>query len=300
VKPAIDLLIVIPLGPTCKTEFLIDTISSVKYYIRSSHKIVIADDSQDPRHQVVKKQFPDVVFVENKRNLGKGLGLYTTLCNAYSYALDHFDFPVALRLDTDALIIGPDADLQILEFFKKNPDVGLAGLHVSGLDTYDDFGNLWRNYGREVYVAIAKIFTKFYIKHPLKYWRIRKFLFKALYQEYQIGELVFGGANAISRKALEKLRVHGLLPMKNVIGADLEEDHFFTMLVGYVGLRFGNLAFGDDQPFGLTWRGLPASPEALYQAHKKIIHSTRFWKNMQETEIRKYFREIREGVLVSN
>ena len=148
-------------------------------------------------------------------------------------------------------------------------------------------------------MAIAKIFTKFFIRHPFIYWRIRKILFKALYEEYELGELVFGGAYAFSRLGLEKLREHGLLPLKNVIGADLEEDHFFTMLIGYVGMGFGDLASG-DLPFGLLWRGLPASPETLHQANKKIIHSTRFWKDMKEAEIRKYFREIRESAMVSN
>ena len=81
----------------------------------------------------VKHQFPDVIFVTNPRNYGKGLGLYTSLCDAYCYALDHFDFPALLRLDTDAMIIGHDPELPIIEFFKNNPNVGLAGMHVNGI-----------------------------------------------------------------------------------------------------------------------------------------------------------------------
>src|SRR5687767_11410786 len=130
-KPSLDLVIVVPVGPTCKIDFLLDTLASVRYYIHSSYKIIIADDSQNPNHErEVKHYFPDVVFLANPRNYGKGLGLYTSLCNAYRYALEHFDFPVLLRLDTDALIIGRDPELPIIEFFKKNPNVGLAGRHV--------------------------------------------------------------------------------------------------------------------------------------------------------------------------
>ena len=197
-KPSFDLVVVLPVGPTCKIDFLLDTLSSVKYYIHSRYKIIIADDTQNPNYQrEVKHHFPEAVFVSNPQNLGKGLGLYTSLCNAYSYALDHFDFPVLLRLDTDALIIGHDPELPIIEFFKNNPNIGLAGRHVTGLHSYDDFGNLWTNYGREQYVGMAKIFTKFYLKHPFIYWRLRKILFKALYQEYDLGELVFGGATPL-------------------------------------------------------------------------------------------------------
>src|SRR5688572_6883764 len=124
-KQSLDLVVVVPVGPTCKIDFLLDTISSIKYYIHSRYKIIIADDSQNPSHErEIKSHFPDdVIFLENQRNLGKGLGLYTSLCNAYSYALDHFNFPVLLRLDTDALIIGHDPELSIIEFFKNNPSI---------------------------------------------------------------------------------------------------------------------------------------------------------------------------------
>ena len=300
-KPSLDLVVALPLGPNTPIDFVLDTLASITCYIRRSrYKIIIADDTENPMYQrEIKHHFPDVIFITNPRSLGLALGLYTSLCNAYCYALDHFDFPVLLRLDTDALIIGPDPELPIIEFFKNNPNVALAGVHVDRLHSSDDFGNPWINYGRAQYVAIAKLFTKFFLKHPFIYGRIRKILFKALYQEYDLGELVFGGANAWSRSGLEKLREHGLLPLKNVIGADLEEDHFFTMLVGYVGMRFGDLSSG-DLPFALVWRGLPASPETLHKANKKIIHSTRFWKDMKEAEIRKYFRDIRERAMVSN
>ena len=116
-------------------QFLLDTISSIKHYIHSSYKIIIADDSQNPNHErEVKDHFADVIFLGNKRNLGKGLGLYTSLCNAFRYALDHFDFTaVLLRLDTDALIIGHDPELPIIEFFKNNPNIGLAGRTCEGI-----------------------------------------------------------------------------------------------------------------------------------------------------------------------
>ena len=92
---------------------------------------------------------------------------------------------------------------------------------------------------------------------------------------------------------LEKLKENGLLPLKNVLGAGLEEDHFFTMLSASVGMDLGDLASGDG-PFACTWKGLPASPETLFQANKKIIHSTRFWQEMKEEEIRKYFKDKRQ------
>ena len=118
-------------------------------------------------------------------------------------------------------------------------------------------------------------------------------LFTAINNGYDLGEFVFGGTYAFSRNGLEKLRENKLLPMKNVLGADLEEDHFFSMLMVAVGMGLGDLASG-DKPFACAWKGLPASPETILNANKKIIHSTRYWGEIKEDEIRKFFRETRQ------
>ena len=258
-KLLVDLVIVIPVGPTCKIEFIFDTISSIKHYIHSSHKIIISDDSQSVGTGAkVIEQFPDVLVIKHEKNYGKGLGLYMTLSHAFCYALDQFDFKALLRLDTDALIIGHDPELPIIEFFKKNPNMGLAGQYVKGVQSPpDDFGNVWKNGGRELYVAIVKLFTRYYLRHPIIYWKVRKLIFKAISRGYELGEMVFGGAYAFSPIGLEKLRSNGLLPIANLLGADLEEDHFFTMLIAHVGLDRGDLASG-ELPFACAWKGLPA------------------------------------------
>lgn len=284
----------IPVGPICKIGFVLDTISSIKYYVHSSFKIILSDDSHNVAiGEKVMEYFPDVTILKSDKNYGKGMGLYLTLCNVYRYALDEFDFHALLRLDTDALIIGHDPELPILEFFKNNPTIGLAGRYVKGHLSRDDFGNVWMNGGRGLIVAIAKLFTRYYLRHPIIYWNIRKLLFKAVNHGYELGELIFGGAYAFGRIGLEKLRDNGLLPLKNVRKTELEEDHFFTLLVASIGLGLGDLASG-DYPFACTWKGMPASPETLYKANKKIIHSTRFWQDIKEEEIRKYFKDKRQ------
>ncbi len=289
-KPFVDLVTVIPVGPTCRIEFILDTISSIKYYVHCACKIILSDDSQNSIiYDQIRESYPDVIILRTDRNFGKGLGLYTTLSNAYRYALDAFDFAVLLRVDTDALIIGHNPETSILEFFKNNPTVGLAGRYIKGLRSPDDFGNVWENGGRAMIVSICKFFTRFYLRHPFTYWRIRNLIFKALNNGYEMGELVFGGAYAFSRNGLEKLRDNGLLPLRNVRGTELEEDHTFSILIYSVGLHLGDLASG-NYPFACTWRGLPASPDNLSMSNKKIIHSTRFWKGMKEEEIRNYFK----------
>src|SRR5688572_17818718 len=119
-KASLDLVVVIPIGPTCKIDFILDTISSVKHYFHSRYKIIIADDSQNPDNvEKVERQFPDVIILKNIRNHGKLMGLYTSLCHAYAYALDQFDFRVLVRLDSDALVIGHSPELSIIQLFKN-------------------------------------------------------------------------------------------------------------------------------------------------------------------------------------
>lgn len=292
-KPFVDLIIVIPVGPTCKIEFVLDTIDSIKYYIHCEYKIIVSDDSHGSTHtEQLKRKHPTVVILKTKKNYGKGLGLYKTLSDAYRFALDEFDFSALLRLDTDALVIGQNPETAILNYFKNNPSVGLAGRYINGLKSPDEFGVVWENGGREIIVSIVKMFTRFYIRHPLIYWKIRKLIFKALNNGYEMGELVFGGTYTFSRLGLEALRDNGLLPLKNAVGTDLEEDHAFSVLIRSVGLHLGDLA-STHHPFACAWRGLPADPEVLLAREKKIIHSTRQWGDMNETEIRKFFRDKR-------
>jgi hypothetical protein len=54
---------------------------------------------------------------------------------------------------------------------------------------------------------------------------------------------------------------------------------------------FGTAA--DTLPIGAKWRGLAASPEELIQAEKALIHSTRFWEELDESAIRAEFARLR-------
>jgi hypothetical protein len=293
---AVDIIVVIPVGPTCKIKYILDTLDSICYYVHCSHKIIISDDSGNTIvNEKVKQKYPEVIILKTKKSYGKNLGLYVSLCNAYRYALSEFDFKALLRLDTDALIISHDPETAALNLFQKQPDVGLAGRIINGPVASDDFGNQLDNSNqRGKLVQVGKLFTRYYMKRPITNWRIRKILFNALYNEYEVGKMVFGGAYFFSYKGLKTLYDNGLLPAKGVIGSDFEEDLFFSMLISSVNLRLGDLATG-DLPFGCAWKGLPASPHTLEHAGKKIIHSTRFWESLGEDDIRIYFQSRRNG-----
>lgn len=291
-RTGVEIVVVVPVGPTCRIEFVLDTIESIMHYVRCSKQLIVADDSQRPENQrEIKAHYPDAIVLSNKRNHGKGTGLYTSLSNAYAYALDHFDFKALLRLDTDALMIDYGADELILNYFQANPEVGLAGTYNRGNYTVDEFGNEWHAYGgRGLVIDIARMVNRYFLRHPFSFWKIRKRLFKALYLGYEFGDLVFGGSYTFSRAGLERLRSEGLLPIRNIMGVGFEEDHLFSLLIRSVGMDLGQLG---TTAFTCVWKGMPASAKTLWRAKKKIIHSTRYFKEMPEEEIRAFFKEKR-------
>lgn len=295
-KPFFNLVVVIPIGPNCKVEFICDTIQSVEYYVHSTYKILLSDDSQKNTGERIKELYPQVEVLKIDHNYGKGSGLYFTLAYAYDYALEHFAFNALLRLDTDALIIEHDPEVAAVSLFEKQPDVGMAGQVIRGSFAPDEFGNKWDNrYAREMFISIAKMFTANFAKHAYKNWTLRKIMFKAILNGYDFGDFVFGGTYIFSYSGLLALKEKGLLPLTKLSGINyLEEDHLFSLLIMYAGLKLGDLG-SDGLPFGCAWRGLPASPEQLTSKKKRIIHSTRFWNDMKEDEVRSYFRSRREG-----
>lgn len=286
-----DLIIVIPVGPNCKAEYIIDTIKSVIYYTSCKFKIIISDDSQKQTGNDIKKIFAYIDVITTTKVFGLQAGLYITLSNVYKFAINNYNFNLLLRLDTDALITGFEPQAEAVELFKKNPKIALAGLYRRGIWPRDSFDNKINNFYPRMRI-ISSAFGWRIIQRPVANFTMRKIALKAFLNGYELGENIFGGAYFISKMFLIKLDEEGLLPNYKLKYVQLEEDHIFSMLVKYFDFDFGDLESG-NLPFGCSWKGLPASPAELYNRGKKIIHSTRLWKDMKEPEIRQYFRNKR-------
>ncbi|HEX8358121.1 MAG TPA: hypothetical protein VF610_11940 [Segetibacter sp.] len=303
-KPDVDIVIVIPVGPDPNMDFVLDTLNSIEYYIHCTYKIIIIDNTHNSAFAVdLREHYPEVVLLKTDRHYEKKLDLYVSEAHAYRYALENFTFRAVLRMDTDVLIIGHHPEAAALELFRNNPEIGLAGRHIRGRFAVDDFGDVFSNdMGRGRMIQIAKLFSKNFMRYPIRNWEIRKLLFKAIDNGYEMGDQLFGGACIFSYNGLNTLRKSGLLPLESVRKASKdnktsfikqhEDDNFFSMLICSLGLELGDLNSGNC-PFACTWKGLPASPETLYNSGKKIIHSTREWKDLKEEDIRRYFRNKR-------
>jgi hypothetical protein len=136
-------------------------------------------------------------------------------------------------------------------------------------------------------------------EHLLKYPGHRRgvMFFRKVFQKsrkngYEPGEHCQGGAHFISRKCLEKMHQRKLLSRPEIFWSLQEDDVLFSFFMCSTGFKHGDLAT-DSKPMGVQWRGLPFSPKELVARGKKIIHSTRFYENLSEQQIRTFFRKRR-------
>lgn len=284
------LAVIIPVGPTCKLENIVDTIESVCHYVTRSRVIVILDDSGKGTGDSVGEQFSDSVVLKTEKNFGKNAGLYLNLSRGFSYAYENYSFDVLLRLDTDALVIGWNSERDAIEYFKENPDVGIIGSYRTDCNGDPrDFSWARDQLAKELGFMSA---LKGLPTRLMDWLFLRKVFSQSRQNGYEPGEHCMGGAYFVSRECIGKLLRNNLLSRQELRWSKLQEDQIFGLLIYSVGLRHGDFATG-QYPMGLRWRGLPCSPKDLIERKKKVTHSTRFFDNLDEATIRAYFRAQR-------
>jgi len=291
-KQHFEIVAVMAIGPNSKLEYILDTLNSFLYYTTSTHKIIILDNTRKNVSSEIKKAIPDIDILTIDKVSGTLAKLYVNLSIAFKYAIDNYTFDALMKIDDDALVIGESPEKEVIQLFKENPKVGIAGMHVYGQYPLDFAGNKWDNNYARTTILVGTCTWKL-LKRPFVNLALRKLVLKAFYNGYEIGEYIFGGTYFFSEDFIEKLDKAGYLPLYKIRNAILADDHIFSLLAKVVGLEFGDLATG-DLPLGLWWKELPASPEMLLQRKKKIIHSTRKWENMNEDDIRDYFKKLRQ------
>jgi glycosyltransferase involved in cell wall biosynthesis len=286
----ITLVVVIPVGPACEFDHISDTIESVRHYVTPSHVVIVLDDSGKGTGAAVKERFSETVVLTTPRNYGKEAGLYLNLSKGFAFAYENYFFDILLRLDTDALIIGPNPEQDAMDYFQQNPDVGIIGSYRT------DCNGDPRDFSWPRNQLIRELGFRSLSKDPLK--RLKGWLFlrtvfnKSKHNGYEAGEHCMGGAYFVSRECIGRLYKNHLLSRQEISWSKLQEDQIFGLFIYSVGMRHGDFATG-SLPMGLRWRGLPCPPEILLARNKKITHSTRFFENLSEKAIRVYFREQR-------
>lgn len=291
----VKLVVLIPVGPAVNPEYLRDTIESVVHFTTPSRRIIVSDNTGQNACEYLINLFPDVVVIKTPQNYGKSAELYLHVSLALEFVHRNYDFDVLLGLDTDALVIGPNPEEEAIEFFRQNPEIGIAGSYR--VDCNGDPRDF--TWTRNQFRQDIDLFSL--IRQPRRLRGVmflRKMIQKSKRNGYELGEHCMMGAYFASRQFVSQLHRYNLLSRKEIHWSKLELDHIFALLIYSVGLKLGDFSTG-TRPMGLRQVGLPCSPEELLAKGKKVTHSTRFYGAMKEAEIRRFFKEQRQTATIA-
>lgn len=278
-----------PVGSDAKIRYVKDTIRSVLHYTTASRRVIILDDSGKNFGKKLKQIFPEIVVLKTSKCRGRKAWLFFTLCMGFEFAYKNYFFDVLLKMDTDALIIGENPEDDAIRCFRRHPEYGSIGTYKK------DCGGERRNFfwnGRQLLLEISDEHLFKFPSYRRGVMFLRKVFRKSQKNRYEPGEHCQGGAHFISRECIAKLRKNKLLSRREIWWSQQEDDVIFGLLMYSTGLKHGDLATG-SRPMGVRWRGLPCSPGELLAKGKKVVHSTRFYKNLSEDKIRSFFRKQR-------
>ncbi len=218
--------------------------------------------------------------------------LFCNIGKAIEYACDTYTFDVLLRMDADALIIGPRPQDDAIAYFKQHPSIGIAGGYEFNYHeerVYQGPRGWWPQNAWVAYEA----FNPLSLLVPNWYgFFFRQIVMRAVKNGYVIGHQINGGAFFYQYKCAMAIRAAGWLNHPKLARLALAEDQIATILTRAVGMGIGNFS-QDDAPFAVDWSGLPASPTELLGRKKKITHSVKKWQDMTQPQIRTFFAESR-------
>lgn len=281
-KKEVNVIAVLPIGPN---DPGMDTIESIFLYMNESVHIIAIDDSKNPTTRERLQKLGDRITILEPVGQGLRGGLWTSLASAYKYAVENFNFKMLLRIDTDALVIDFGLEDDVEAAFRNDSKIGMLGSYK--IDCNGDknsflisMNTIWRESGIRGIVR------------PRRRKLLRSWLKLARKGGYHLGQYILGGANFQSYASVKAMAEAGYLDTDLFLDSGVGEDYLFTILTFACGFKGADFVTGDF-PMGLRWQGLPDSPENLVKRKKKIIHSIKFWEDMDQTSIRAFFAEKR-------
>lgn len=287
-------LVYMPVGPNTDLGFLLDTLDSVRKYALPDHAVLLGDDSGEGIGAKVQETRPEVGVLVT-RNPGEGGRrsisgrFWETVCKGLVHSLEHYHYQILMRLDADALMIGPGADKAGIAFLDKNPEYGMIGSFRVRCD------NEPRDFSGAAEIMELESGSRLLPKHRALSRSLNSLLDEAEKHGYELGEHIIAPGSMMSRKAAEDMGAHKLLGHHTFRSTRMGDDHVTCLMLRALGYQLGDFATG-DKPLAIWLRNLQWSPEELVQKGKAIVHSVRGYKDLDEAQLRARFRTMRESV----
>lgn len=274
-------LVVMPVGPGFDPENITDSVEAFRHYMSDSTLLIVNDSGgllDLPPYKNVHSVLPHFV----------GPHCWGRVFANQVAAVEQFegDWDVLLRIDDDALIIGPDPHHDALAYFRANPGTGMIGAfrrRGDGTDKSKDMEALGRT-------QLRQIASKSGLKSPRMSFALARLL-RAKCKIHDLGDNVTGGSFFLSKVAFRAILAHGTYHL--FARSFISEDMLFSTHVAAGGYRLGDFSDPTD-PMAVNWLKLPMPPEELVRHGKKVVHSIKDRDDPDyERRNRAFFKERR-------
>jgi hypothetical protein len=298
-------VVFVPVGPDPEDLRRLRSLTeSVRANLGSAAALVLVNDGRDRRDLLAHVAWTSTDVVVLRSPLAGGSSRPNDQMTAATLVflrwLSSAPYEYALKLDTDALVIGDFRPALQAAF--EQPSLGLCGAcdrNVAGGGLRDL--SLWR---RQLLLACLPVQVRTGGGRPrvgLSLWgpaaNQRNFLTGALLSArrhgYRLGEHCLGGSYAVSSTVARALALGGVLEDPAITrGSGLGEDVVLALLVRSAGFRLRSLV-APGEPFALRHQGLLATPEELVAAGHAIVHSLKSDGPTRERELVERFARLR-------
>jgi hypothetical protein len=287
----------------------LDLVDSLCTFEPGIPAIVIADDSASAPRIKQALRVPDgcrVSFVRNPDSRQNFLSLGSNVLTALAHIHGSLPNGFTIKLDTDALVIGPFA-ARISSELKARPSTGMLGLlsnscnrSRASLHSQDALERLVKDA-----VNAANHFDDDDLEVWLRRWSpgpertvigLRRFCqrFGALATARFRGQHCNGGSYAISSTLLERMASFDVFDDRTLWSLfPFSEDRMMGLYCALCGMQATDFS-NAGQVFGTQSSGLAFTPQELVDRGYGIIHSVKNDATSPEAEIRRFFRLHRE------
>jgi hypothetical protein len=306
---------IIPVGP--RPLDLWRAIELIKSLVRWEHDLgwcVVLDDSPISRGLGDLKLFPSTCRVVSIVNPLKGPrlirllgGLSSGILKALSWIQGHTCADTVLKIDVDALVIGPFIKA-VRRRLDEQPHVGVIGAigscNPGGRERCQlhweprilRAARLWPRSTTDASATLdIPTFGAITYAQRAAFDRIRSHIDAAVASGYRTREDCQGGAYIVTRKMIDRMAARGYFSTADAwSGLPLADDRMMAMYARAVGLSLGDFS-GAGEVFGVQATGLGYPLPELVARGYGLIHSVKNDETYDEDVIRDYFRRAMDA-----
>jgi len=265
-------------GPGRPAE-LLDSIESVLVSDGESSQVVVIDDfSIDSREALVRERYPEVAVVPLPVPSGGPPRMWPHVALALHHARECYDFELFVRLDTDALVVGPGLSQRALEAVGGADRAAIAGSVVVRADGEPE------DHGYHARV----------VRGEQRYDRaLARAVDAAFARRWTPGRVVQGGALCVTRAGVDAMASGGWLGYRQPWHSNATDDLLLSIFASAAGAELVSIG-GPGGIFAVANKHLPVATEELAEGRWLVAHSTRLgFEGEDEATLRERFRASR-------